>query len=133
MKHFAALLAAVALALPATAAAQRAEQKLQTEVRIDGIFAEQAAVHAGLGLSVPAGLYVRTGLVLGAGIGRYGFDSRADLIGRFSFDPLRQSQWAPYAGAGVSARFNSTTEGGAKGFLLFFLGMEGLCFWRRCP
>lgn len=125
VKYLRALLAAAALVLPAGAAAQRGEQKVQAEARIDGIFSEQTAVHAGLGLSVPAGLYVRTGLVLGAGIGRHGFDARTDLIGRFSFDPLRQSRWAPYAGAGVSARFNSTADGEAKGYLLFFLGMEG--------
>ena len=119
------LLVGAVLLTPVAAAAQRAEQKLQAEGRVDGIFSAQTAVHAGLGLSVPAGLYVRTGIVLGAGIGRYGFDSRADLIGRFSFDPLRQSRWAPYGGAGVSARFNSTAEGDAKGYLLFFVGMEG--------
>jgi hypothetical protein len=125
VKHLSALFTAVALVDPATASAQRAEQKVQAEARVDGIFSEQTAVHAGLGLSVPAGLYVRTGLVLGAGVGRHGFDARTDLIGRFSFDPLRQSGWAPYGGAGVSARFNSTADGGAKGYLLFFLGMEG--------
>ena len=125
MKHLAALFTAVALFGPAAASAQRAEQKVQAEARVDGIFSEQTAVHAGLGLSVPAGLYVRTGLVLGAGVGRHGFDARSDLIGRFSFDPLRQSQWAPYGGAGVSARFNSTVEGDAKAYLLFFLGIEG--------
>jgi hypothetical protein len=125
VKHLCALLTAVALVDPATASGQRAEQKVQAEARVDGIFSEQTAVHAGLGLSVPAGLYVRTGLVLGAGVGRHGFDARTDLIGRFSFDPLRQSRWAPYAGAGVSARFNSTADGDAKGYLLFFLGMEG--------
>jgi len=125
VKHLAAMLTAVALVAPAAASAQRAEQKVQAEARVDGIFSEQAGVHAGLGLSVPAGLYVRTGLVLGAGVGRHGFDARTDFIGRFSFDPLRQSRWAPYAGAGVSARFNSTAEGDAKGYLLFFIGMEG--------
>jgi hypothetical protein len=115
----------VAVLFAPAASAQRAEQKLQAEGRIDGIFSSATAVHAGVGLSVPAGLYVRTGIVLGAGIGRYGFDSRADLIGRFSFDPLRQSRWAPYGGAGVSARFNSTADGDPKGYLLFFVGMEG--------
>ena len=125
MKHLPALLAAAVLVVPASASGQRAEQKIQAEGRIDGILSSATAVHAGLGLSVPAGLYVRTGVVLGAGIGRYGFDSRADVIGRFSFDPLRQSRWAPYGGAGVSARFNSTEAGGAKGYLLFFVGTEG--------
>lgn len=124
VKHIATLLAAVSLIAP-TAAAQRAEQKLQAEGRIDGIFSSESAVHAGLGLSVPAGLYVRTGVVLGAGVGRDGFDSRADLIGRFSFDPLRQTRWAPYGGAGVSARFAPGDAGGTKGYLLFFVGVEG--------
>ena len=125
VEHLAALLAVAAFVPPTGASAQRAEQKLQAEGRIDGIVSEQTAIHAGVGLSVPAGLYMRTGVVLGAGVGRYGFDSRADLVGRFSFDPLRQSQWAPYGGAGVSTRFNSTKAGGAKGYLLFFLGIEG--------
>ena len=125
LKHLTALLAAASLIAPVTAVAQRAEQKLQAEARVDGIFSSESAVHAGIGLSVPAGLYVRTGVVLGAGIGRDGVDSRADLIGRFSFDPLRQTRWAPYGGAGVSARFASGDAGGARGYLLFFVGMEG--------
>jgi hypothetical protein len=119
------LLVFLALSAPASGGAQAVQQRLQTEGRIDAIVSEQSAVHAGLGMSVPAGLYVRAGLVLGAGIGGYGFDGRTDLIGRFTFDPLRQSRWAPYGGGGLSARFNSTADGGAKGYLLFFLGVEG--------
>lgn len=121
----AALAALALLCVPVGGMAQGATQPLQSEVRVDGLFAADAAVHAGFGLSVPAGIYVRTGLVLGAGVGRHGLEGRTDLIGRFTFDPLRQSRWAPYGGAGVSARFNSTEEGGAKGYLLFFLGLEG--------
>lgn len=121
----AALAALAVLCIPAPGTAQGSGQPLQSEVRVDGLFAADAAVHAGFGLSVPAGIYVRTGLVLGAGVGRHGLEGRSDLIGRFTFDPLRQSRWAPYGGAGVSARFNSTEEGGAKGYLLFFLGLEG--------
>ncbi|HEU4748594.1 MAG TPA: hypothetical protein VFS56_08850 [Gemmatimonadaceae bacterium] len=115
----------VALGAPARGVAQTPAQRFQTEGRIDGIFSENTAAHAGIGLSFPAGLYVRTGVVAGAGVGRHGVDARTDLIGRFSFDPLRQSRWAPYGGAGVSVRFNSTAEGGAKEYLLFFLGVEG--------
>ncbi len=119
------LLGFFALSVPASARAQAVQQPLQIEGRLDAIVSEQTAVHAGLGLSVPAGVYVRGGLVLGAGLGRHGFDARTDLIGRFTFDPLRQSRWAPYGGAGLSARFNSTADGGANGYLLFFLGIEG--------
>ena len=112
-------------AVPAVGAGQGRAQPVQHEVRLDGLFAEQTAVHAGYGVSAPAGLYLRAGLVLGAGAGRHGFEGRTDLVGRFSFDPLRQSRWGPYGGAGVSGRFNSTEDGGAKAYLLFFLGVEG--------
>jgi hypothetical protein len=121
-----ALLATVLVgAIPAPAAGQGRPQPIQHELRLDGFFAEQTAVHAGYGVSVPAGLYVRAGLVLGVGVGRHGFEGRSDLIGRFSFDPLRQSRWAPYGGGGVSGRFNSTEDGDGKAYLLFFLGVEG--------
>jgi hypothetical protein len=119
------LLGFLALSAPASAEAQAVQQRLQTEGRIDAIVSEEVAVHAGLGMSVPAGLYVRAGLVLGAGIGPHGVDARTDLIGRFTFDPLRQSRWSPYGGGGLSARFNSTGDGGTNGYLLFFLGVEG--------
>jgi len=126
LKLAAALLAALVSGVtPASGGAQVARQGFQSEGRIDAIFSDNTAVHAGYGISVPAGLYVRSGLVVGAGPGRHGVDARSDLIGRFSFDPFRQSRWAPYAGAGLSARFNSTADGGTKGYLLFFLGIEG--------
>jgi hypothetical protein len=64
-------------------------------------------------------------LVGGVGAGRHGVESRADFIMRFSLDPFRQSRWAPYAGAGLSGRFRPTDDGGSKGFLLVFLGLEG--------
>lgn len=125
MRPLAVVTTVVALGAPTRGFAQAPAQRFQTEGRIDGIFSENTAIHAGIGVSFPAGLYVRTGVVAGAGVGRHGVDGRTDFIGRFSFDPLRQSRWAPYGGAGVSARFNSTADGGAKGYLLFFLGIEG--------
>ena len=110
---------------PIPMAAQMVTQALQSEVRVDGIFARSSGVEAGYGFSVPAGIYVRTGLVGGVGTGRHGVESRADFISRFSLDPFRQSRWAPYAGAGLSGRFRSTLDGGAKAYLLIFLGVEG--------
>ena len=105
--------------------AQVPTQAFQSEVRVDGIFARSSAVEAGYGVSVPAGIYVRTGLVAGAGVGRHGIESRADFISRFSLDPFRQSRWAPYGGAGLSGRFRSLADGGATAYLLVFLGIEG--------
>jgi hypothetical protein len=105
--------------------AQTPTQAVQSEVRVDGIFARSSGVEAGYGVSIPAGIYVRTGLVGGVGAGRHGVESRADFISRFSLDPFRQSRWAPYAGAGLSGRFRPSADGGAKAFILVFLGIEG--------
>jgi hypothetical protein len=106
-------------------AAQIPTQPFQSEVRVDGIFARSSAVEAGYGISIPTGIYMRTGLVAGAGVGRHGIESRADFISRFSLDPFRQSRWAPYGGGGLSGRFRPLADGGAKAFLLVFLGIEG--------
>jgi hypothetical protein len=105
--------------------AQIPTQSVQSEARVDGIFARSSGVEAGYGVSIPAGIYVRTGLVGGVGAGRHGVESRADFISRFSLDPFRQSRWAPYAGAGLSGRFRASADGGANAFLLVFLGVEG--------
>jgi hypothetical protein len=107
------------------ALAQIPSQAVQSEVRVDGIFARSGGLEAGYGLSVPSGIYLRTGLVVGAGAGRHGVESRAEFVSRFSLDPFRQSRWAPYAGAGVSGRFRASADGGANAFLLVFLGLEG--------
>ena len=110
---------------PAPVPGQMPNQAVQSEVRVDGIFARSSGVEAGYGVSIPAGIYVRTGLVGAIGAGRHGVESRADFISRFSLDPFRQSRWAPYAGAGLSGRFRALPDGGAKGYLLVFLGFEG--------
>ena len=122
-------LAALGLALSILgrerAVAQMPTQSVQSEVRLDGIVDRSSAVQAGYGISIPAGIYVRMGLVGGVGTGRHGLESRADFVSRFSLDPFRQSRLAPYAGAGLSGRFRPTSDGGANVFLLVFLGLEG--------
>lgn len=115
----------IAASLPAAGAAQLNQQKLQSEVRLDAIFARSGGVEAGYGFTVPAGIYVRSGLVASIGAGRHGAEGRTDLIGRFSMDPFRQSRWAPYGGAGVSGRYRSDRDGGSRAYLLVFLGLEG--------
>ena len=115
----------LAVTLPIVAAAQPPQQKLQSEVRVDGIFARTSGVEAGYGFTVPAGIYVRSGLVAGIGAGRHGVEGRTDLISRFSFDPFRQSRWAPYAGAGLSGRYRSKLDGDSRAYILVFLGVEG--------
>jgi hypothetical protein len=115
----------VSILAPIAGVAQIPTQSLQSEVRIDGIFARTGGVEAGYGLSIPAGIYVRSGLVAGVGAGRHGIESRADFISRFSMDPFRQSRWAPYGGAGISGRFRSIPDGGSRAFLLILVGVEG--------
>lgn len=105
--------------------AQVAQLPLQVEGRLDGLFARTSGVEAGLGLSVPVGLYMRTGLVAGLGAGRHGAEGRTDLIARFSLDPFRQSPWAPYAGGGISGRYRSEEDGGNHAYVLIYIGVEG--------
>ena len=112
-------------AIAADAGAQPTQQRFQSEVRVDGLFASSGAVQAGYGVSIPAGIYLRSGLVGGVGGGAHGFETRADLLARFSLDPFRQSRWAPYGGAGISGRFRPTRAGGSHAYLLTYLGIEG--------
>ena len=121
------LLVAIGLAgtLPVVGGAQAVQQKFQSEVRLDGLFARSSAVHAAYGFTVPVGLYVRTGLVNGLGVGPRGVEGRTDIVARFSFDPFRQSRWAPYGGAGVSGRYREELDGGTRAYILVFLGIEG--------
>jgi hypothetical protein len=112
--------------VPAAARSQGLpQQPLQVEGRVDAIVARTTGIEAGLGLSVPSGIYMRTGLVGGIGAGRHGVEGRTDLISRFSVDPFRQSRWAPYGGAGVSGRYRSKLDGGSHAYLMIFLGVEG--------
>jgi hypothetical protein len=113
------------LSTPAIVSGQTATQAVQTEVRADGIIARTSSVEAGYGLSVPAGIYVRTGFVAGVGAGAHGAEGRTDFVARFSMDPFRQSSWAPYGGAGLSGRYRHSADGASRGYLLVFLGLEG--------
>lgn len=117
--------AGLAAALPIVVGAQIVQQSFQSEIRVDGIFARSSGVEAAYGFTVPAGLYVRSGLVAGIGAGRHGVEGRTDFIARFSLDPFRQSHWAPYGGAGLSGRYRPQLDGGSRGYVLIFIGVEG--------
>jgi hypothetical protein len=115
----------LAAALPVVGSGQMVQQRIQSEGRLDAIFARTTGVEAAYGFSVPVGIYVRSGIIAGVGAGRHGVEGRTDFISRFSFDPFRQTRWAPYAGAGLSGRYRSELDGGARAYLLVFLGVEG--------
>jgi hypothetical protein len=112
-------------AISALARAQIPQQQLQTEWRVDGIFARTSGVEAGFGVSIPSGIYVRTGVVAGVGVGRHGAEGRTDLLSRFSLDPFRQSRWALYGAGGISGRYRTKEDGGSRAYLLVVVGLEG--------
>jgi hypothetical protein len=93
------------------------------EVRLDGIIARVSAIHFGAGITVPAGTYVRTGVITAVGFSRDGLSGRVDAIARFHFDPFRQSRWAPYGGGGISGRFDSDEK--ARAYILLLFGLDG--------
>jgi hypothetical protein len=93
------------------------------EGRVDGILAGPPAIHAGVGLTQPLGTYVRAGVVGAVGGSSDGVSGRGDLFARFHLDPFRQHRWGPYAGGGVTARFDADRH--TRYYLLILAGVDG--------
>jgi hypothetical protein len=98
-------------------------QRIALEIRADAIIATNSAIHAGLGVTGHTGTYLRSGFVGGIGRSEDGISGRIDFINRFHLDPFRESRWAPYAGGGLSARFEENRT--HRYYLLVFAGMDG--------
>ncbi|MBA3888918.1 MAG: hypothetical protein H0X64_00150 [Gemmatimonadaceae bacterium] len=97
---------------------------VRPELRLDGFGGRAAAVHAGAGISVRAGNYVRVGL--NAGGGPSFRDSvrnvaHADLTARFMVDPFRQQRIGVSLGGGVGARHQDDR---LRAFALLFVDAE---------
>jgi hypothetical protein len=123
-----ALLGSIALlaAASAPASAQQASIPIVPELRIDVLGAEPTSVQAAVGVEIPAGYYVRVGLLAGAGAtidGSSRAAGRVDVLARFLIDPFRQSRWGFSAGAGVSLRADPGDK--ARPQLLAALDLEG--------
>ena len=101
----------------------RATSRIALEGRIDGIIASNSAIHAGLGVTAHTGTYLRSGFVGGIGRSEDGISGRIDFINRFHLDPFRESRWAPYAGGGLSARFEDNRT--HRFYLIVFAGLDG--------
>jgi len=105
-----ALAAIVLLAgVPSMIRAQLPRAAVAPEVRLDVLGGRLSSVQGAVGLEIPAGAYVRVGLLAGAGATvEEGETSRAagrvDVLARFLLDPFRQARWGFSAGAGVSVR-----------------------------
>ncbi len=100
-----------------------AAQAQSIEGRIDGIAANPPAIHAGAGFTIPLGNYVRSGIDGAIGASEHGISGRVDIVNRFHVDPFRQHRWAPYAGGGLTARFDENRS--RRLYLLIFLGIDG--------
>jgi hypothetical protein len=120
-----AVAALVCLSTAPVVRGQSSTQKVQVETRGDVIAAKWTSVQGGVGVTFPAGIYVRTGAVAAAGGGGRGFDSRLDLLARFTLDPYRENRWGFYAGGGLSGRFTERVSPKAHAYLLVFAGLEG--------
>ena len=123
------LLASIALlAASASASAQRANIPIVPELRIDVLGANPTSVQGAVGVEIPAGYYVRVGLLAGAGStiepdGVSRAAGRVDLIARFLVDPFRQSRLGFSAGAGVSLRADPGDK--ARPQILAAIDLEG--------
>lgn len=93
------------------------------EARTDAILAGPAAIHAGIGFTTPLGTYLRSGLDAAVGASRDGITGRVDLTNRFHLDPFREHKWAPYAGGGLTARFDENRR--SRVWLLVIAGVDG--------
>jgi hypothetical protein len=125
-----ALLAAIALLgiASASAHAQQAHVPIAPERRIGVIGVEPTSVQGALGVQIPAGTYVRVGILAGAGAtiedeGTSRAAGRVDVLARFLIDPFRQARWGLSAGAGVSLRADPGDR--VRPRLLLALDLEG--------
>lgn len=116
-----AALTCLVLATGAQAAAAQQAPPVQWEGRLDALTGDSWAVHPGAGVTMPLGTYVRLGVVGGVGAGAGGVSGRTDLIARFTFDPFREKQWAPYGVFGLSGRYGERSDAN----LVLMAGAEG--------
>jgi hypothetical protein len=111
---------ALVCALIASPAAANAQAPL---ARVDVIVAGNSAAHIGAGVAFATGTYLRSGVEAAAGASRDGLSGRLDLVNRFHLDPFRESAWAPYAGGGLTARFDAGSK--SRVYLLVLFGVDG--------
>jgi hypothetical protein len=105
------------IASPAAATAQA------PLARLDVIVGGSSAAHVGAGVAFITGTYLRSGIEAAVGASRDGVSGRVDLVNRFHLDPFRESTWAPYAGGGLTGRFDDGSK--SRAYLLVLFGIDG--------
>lgn len=110
MKPLASAALLVAVAAPCAARAQDAPRP-GIELRADALLGTVDAYHAGAGLTVPMGYYVRLTTVGAYGVAReaatWQRSARADVLMRFLLDPFREHRYGLSAGGGISVRYDA--------------------------
>jgi hypothetical protein len=101
---------------------------VKPELRADAITSRATTVvQVGGGAEIPAGYYVRVGVLgaVGAPVssGARDLGGRLDVIARFLFDPFREHAWGLSAGAGVSLRVAEHDR--VRPYLATVLDLEG--------
>jgi hypothetical protein len=98
-----ALIAVLVFAIPVSA-----QNHPQPELRVDVLGPSRYSVQPGLGATFAFGNYARASAVVGyalqADSNQIADRWRADLLGRFLFDPFRQRRWGLSVGGGISVR-----------------------------
>ena len=112
-----AVIALLLVPVQATRAQGLARARPRGELRVDYIGPHPHTLQVGGGVNLPVGPYLRVGVIGAGGVGwRDGRSAapsaRADVVGRFAFDPFREHRWGLSAGGGLSVRYD---EAGADG------------------
>lgn len=107
----------------------------QWDARLDATAARVPAAHAGIGVNVRAGNYVRIGVAALGGAARADGVTRAsqrvDATARFLLDPFAERRTGLYGGAGLTARHDAGASW--KADLLLVVGVEGAALGRVVP
>ncbi|MDB4883900.1 MAG: hypothetical protein JWL95_2666 [Gemmatimonadetes bacterium] len=108
------------------AIAQSARIPMAEELRADAMGGRRTSVQGGVGVQIPAGPYVRVGVIAGLGAhtgSPHTGAGRLDVAARFLLDPYRQTRWGLSAGGGVSLRADAGEKIRPK--LLVLADLEG--------